>query len=103
MQTLLIDHLGFFRQPATGGLLHESASNDEASWQALLSLAALPSVHVKLSAFFRLSSEPPPHADLAPRLAELLGNFGAERILCAPPRRRGRRAPHRIAEVGEEA
>ena len=79
--TLIIDHCGFFRQPATGGLLGTAAENDEAAWQALLALAELPSVHVKLSAFFRTSATKPPHADLAPRLAELLRAFGAQRIL----------------------
>ena len=32
--TLIIDHLGFFRQPAIGGQLGDKASNDEAAWQA---------------------------------------------------------------------
>ena len=36
--TLIIDHLGFFRQPAIGGQLGDKASNDEAAWQGLLSL-----------------------------------------------------------------
>ena len=65
---LIVDHAGFFRQPATGGLLGAAASNDEASFDALLALAARPQVHVKISALFRLSAELPPHADLEPRV-----------------------------------
>ena len=78
---LIIDHMGFFRQPATGGLVGEAAANDEAAWEALLSLADLPNVHVKLSAFFRLSSESPPHRDLEARVAALVAAFGARRLM----------------------
>ena len=42
--TLIVDHLGFFRQPATGGLQGAGAANDEAAWEALLALAARPQV-----------------------------------------------------------
>ena len=38
--TLIVDHFGFFRQPATGGLRGTAAANDEAAWRALLMLAA---------------------------------------------------------------
>ena len=38
--TLIVDHFGFFRQPATGGLHGAAAANDEAAWRALLMLAA---------------------------------------------------------------
>ena len=41
--TLIIDHMGFFRQPAIGGQLGDAANNDKDAWDALLSLAALPS------------------------------------------------------------
>jgi len=78
---LILDHFGFFRQPATGGLLGDSASNDEGAWAALLALASLPSAHVKVSAAFRASAEPPPHLDLQRRVAELVAAFGAERLL----------------------
>ena len=113
--TLIVDHLGFFRQPATGGLQGAGAANDEAAWEALLALAARPQVrltwcmhvaawahgvaawsiwgcnledtgllpgcnpcvrpvqvHVKVSALFRASAEPPPHKDLQPRVRPLL-------------------------------
>ena len=81
---LILDHFGFFRQPATGGLAGaaaSSASNDEEAWTALLALAELPSVHVKLSALFRASAELPPHRDLLPRVAALLRAYGPTRLL----------------------
>lgn len=79
--TLIIDHMGFFRQPATGGLVGADAANDEEAWAALLALAEIPSVHVKISALFRTSAEPQPHRDLAPRLAALLQAFGPQRLM----------------------
>ncbi len=79
--TLIVDHLGFFRQPATGGLQGGGAANDEAAWEALLALAARPQVHVKVSALFRASAEPPPHKDLQPRVRQLLESYGARRLM----------------------
>lgn len=78
---LVIDHLGFFRQPAIGGQLGDAATNEEASWSGLLSLAAYPQAHVKVSALFRASGEKPPFADLAPRVTELLKAYGPERLM----------------------
>src|SRR6056297_238762 len=60
---VVIDHWGFFHQQ--GRLVPEA-------WAALLSLAEYPQVHVKISAFFRVSSQPWPFQDLAPRLEELV-------------------------------
>lgn len=79
--TLVIDHMGFFRQPAIGGQLHDAAKNDEAAWAALLDLARYPQVYVKVSALFRSSGEPPPFRDLEPRVADLLTAFGASRLM----------------------
>ena len=79
--TMIIDHFGFFRQPATGGLLGAAASNDEEAWAALLALAELPAVHVKVSALFRVSAELPPHKDLEGRLSSLLKAYGPSRLL----------------------
>jgi predicted TIM-barrel fold metal-dependent hydrolase len=79
--TLIIDHLGFFRQPAIGGQLADAAANDESCWKGLLELAKYPQVYVKVSALFRTSAEPPPFADLQPRLAQLLKAFGAQRLM----------------------
>ena len=79
--TLIVDHFGFFRQPSTGGLHGAAAANDEAAWKGLLLLAARAQVHVKVSAFFRASAEPPPHNDLQQRLQQLLSIYGATRLL----------------------
>ena len=78
---LVIDHFGFFRQPAIGGQLGDAAVNDEEAWKGLLSLAKFPQVFVKVSALFRASGEAPPHADLEPRVSELLRAFGPERLM----------------------
>jgi predicted TIM-barrel fold metal-dependent hydrolase len=78
---LVIDHLGFFRQPAIGGQLGNAAANDEASWRGLLSLAKYPQVYVKVSALFRASGDKPPFFDLQPRVAELLEAYGASRLM----------------------
>ena len=79
--TLVIDHLGFFRQPAIGGQLGDAAANDEASWKGLLALSAHPQVHVKVSALFRTSAEPPPFGDLAARLGALIEAYGTQRLM----------------------
>ena len=77
--TLVVDHLGFFRQPAIGGQLGGAAANDDDAWAGLLGLARYPQVHVKVSALFRASGEAPPHLDLQPRLAALLRAYVAGR------------------------
>lgn len=78
---LVVDHLGFFRQPAIGGQLGDAAANDEEAWAGLLSLAKYPQVYVKVSALFRTSAEAPPHLDLQPRVRALLQAFGADRLM----------------------
>lgn len=79
--TLLIDHFGFFRQPAIGGQLGGAASNDPEAWSGLLSLARYPQVFVKVSALFRASGEKPPFLDLQSRVADLLKAYGASRLM----------------------
>ncbi|EOD28329.1 hypothetical protein EMIHUDRAFT_64168 [Emiliania huxleyi CCMP1516] len=79
--TLVVDHMGFFRQPASGGQLGDAAANDEASWQGLLDLAAYPQVFVKVSALFRASGEAPPFVDLQPRVRQLLNSYGSSRLM----------------------
>ena len=74
--TLVVDHLGFFRQPAIGGQLGGAAANDDDAWAGLLGLARYPQVHVKVSALFRASGEAPPHLDLQPRLAACCARTG---------------------------
>ena len=79
--TVVIDHWGFFRQPATGGLLGDAGVNDEEAWEKLLALAQYPQVYVKVSALFRVSGEPWPHEDLKLRLQQLLKAFGSYRLM----------------------
>jgi len=78
---VVIDHWGFFRQPASGGLLGDEGKNNEESWEALLSLAKYGQVYVKVSALFRMSAEPFPHKDLQPRLQALIKAFGSHRLM----------------------
>lgn len=78
---LIIDHMGFFRQPASGGLLSSAAENDEGAFSSLLGLAEHPGVLVKISALFRTSAERPPHSDVQPRIAALVRAFGARRLM----------------------
>eukprot|EP00966_Prymnesium_polylepis_P152755 3528473-Prymnesium_polylepis.1 len=73
--------MGFFRQPATGGLFADAAANDDEAWAELLELAKLPQVYVKVSALFRVSAERPPHLDLQQRVAQLLQAFGPQRLM----------------------
>ena len=72
---LIIDHWGFFRQPPG-----PDGTDDEAAWTKLLSWAVIPTVHVKVSADFRVSAGAP-FADLVPRAKQLLEAFGADRLL----------------------
>ena len=78
---LVIDHLGFFRQPAIGGQLGDAATNEDATWAGLLALAEYSQVYVKVSALFRASGEVPPFTDLVPKMDELLKAYGAERLM----------------------
>ena len=78
---LIIDHLGFFRQPAIGGQLGAAAANEDLTWTELLALAAYPQVYVKVSALFRASGEVPPFTDLVPKMGQLLKAYGAERLM----------------------
>eukprot|EP00746_Dinoflagellata_sp_MGD_P086923 gnl/MRDRNA2_/MRDRNA2_34459_c0_seq1.p1 gnl/MRDRNA2_/MRDRNA2_34459_c0~~gnl/MRDRNA2_/MRDRNA2_34459_c0_seq1.p1 ORF type:complete len:374 (+),score=68.46 gnl/MRDRNA2_/MRDRNA2_34459_c0_seq1:64-1122(+) len=75
---VIIDHMGFFLQPATG---IGERTMDEESWQSLLSLADNTQVHVKISALFRVSADAAPWKSLSDRLSALLKSFGSERLL----------------------
>mmetsp|Transcript_30875 Transcript_30875/g.72134 ORF Transcript_30875/g.72134 Transcript_30875/m.72134 type:complete len:347 (+) Transcript_30875:99-1139(+) len=68
----VVDHFGFFRQEGEAR---------EGVWDALLALSKYPQVHVKLSAFFRVSGEPYPYQDLWPRVRGLVDAFGSNRLL----------------------
>ncbi|CAE7563985.1 ligI [Symbiodinium natans] len=75
---VIIDHWGFFLQPATG---FGERALDEASWEALLRLSSYPQVHVKISALFRVSQGKSPFPELSERLQQLLSTFGSARLL----------------------
>lgn len=75
---VIIDHWGFFLQPATGSGEREL---DERSWQSLLKLSEYPQVFVKISALFRVSSDSYPWQSLSDRLGQLLSSFGSSRLL----------------------
>ncbi|KAK9839073.1 hypothetical protein WJX74_008819 [Apatococcus lobatus] len=68
---VMVDHFGFC---SMGDLQTES-------WQALLSLASYPQVHVKLSAFFRVTQQPWPYMDARPAIRKLVDTFGANRCM----------------------
>merc|ERR1712223_2162600 len=82
---IIIDHMGFFRQPAVGAVVDEEdrVHNQEEHWEALLSLSDLKNIYVKISALFRLSGEHFPHYDLVrdKRIATLIQQFGADRLM----------------------
>ena len=81
---IVIDHMGFFRQPAVGAILDtkDKVHNIEEHWKALMSLVDLPNVYIKISALFRLSGEPFPHYDLRDRRVKVLvESFGADRLM----------------------
>ncbi|KAI8464534.1 MAG: hypothetical protein J3K34DRAFT_526120 [Monoraphidium minutum] len=68
---VVIDHFGF------------CGAGDTASeeWRRLLALARHPQVHVKSSAFFRVSKEPYPYRDAVTALRLLVDSFGARRVM----------------------
>ena len=81
---VVIDHMGFFRQPAVGAVIDtpEKSHNNEDHWEALMTLADVPNVYVKISALFRLSGEPFPHHDLREkRVKQLVDKFGPDRLM----------------------
>lgn len=75
---VIIDHWGFFLQPATG---FGERSFDEASWKSVLKLSQYPQVYVKISALFRVAPDASPFSSLSDRLKELLKVFGSQRLL----------------------
>ncbi|KAG0614585.1 hypothetical protein M758_6G188200 [Ceratodon purpureus] len=84
--TVLMDHLGFCKPPLT--------EEEAEAWNRLLNLSKYSQVHVKLSAFFRVSREPFPYNDTWPLLKQLLESYGAERLMW------GSDFPFVVAECG---
>ena len=92
----VLDHWGFFHQPA-GRAATAGGAADEEAWDRLLAMGRrFPQLHVKLSALFRVTGlgqaaaaanqadtddADASYADLRPRLAALLGVFGADRLM----------------------
>jgi len=76
---VIIDHWGFFLQPALG--FGDDRAVDDESWKTLLQLSSYPQVYVKMSALFRVSKDAWPFASLSDRFQELLSSFGSSRIL----------------------
>ncbi|XP_039040060.1 4-sulfomuconolactone hydrolase-like isoform X2 [Hibiscus syriacus] len=70
---VLLDHMAFCRPP----------TNDEEklAFSELLKLSRFHQVYVKFSALFRVSRMSPPYEDLVPLLAEVVSNFGANRVM----------------------
>jgi predicted TIM-barrel fold metal-dependent hydrolase len=76
---VIIDHWGFFLQPALG--FGDDRTLDESSWESLLRLSRFPQLSVKLSAFFRVAADGPSFTSLSGRLEQLLKTFGSQRLL----------------------
>jgi len=75
----IIDHWGFFLQPALG--FGDDRTVDESSWESLLRLSKFPQLSVKISALFRVAADGPSFASLSWRLEKLLETFGSQRLL----------------------
>jgi predicted TIM-barrel fold metal-dependent hydrolase len=71
---VVIDH--FARIGMRGAVAEADVAN-------LLALAAFPTVHVKVSAFYALGAKRPPYDDLAPLVRRLRDASGAERLMWA--------------------
>ena len=68
----VMDHWGFF---------HQNGHDVEEAWRALIDLARFSQLAIKISAFFRVSSEAYPFSNLAPRLDELNKVYGSQRLM----------------------
>lgn len=68
----VLDHWAFF---------HQDGRDIEDAWTLLLHLARFPLLRIKVSAFFRVSSESYPYANLAYRLEELNRVYGSQRLM----------------------
>lgn len=78
---VVVDHWGFPRA-SPGEAPSRGLAFDEAAFARLLALGPrYPDLYVKASAFFRVSSEDAPHADLRGRFDALVGAYGADRLL----------------------
>lgn len=73
---VVVDHFGFFRQ---------AGKDDEEAFDTLLALAQHPQLHVKVSAWMRISAMPGDgscaYADLIPRIERVVNAFTSKRTL----------------------
>lgn len=77
---VVLDHWAFPRgNPAASP--SPDLKFDSGAWARLLEMAKLPNLYVKISALFRVSSQPAPYADLEPRFRELLQTYGPNRLM----------------------
>ena len=96
---MIVDHLGMRQNPTFG--LDDPPFRD---LPALLALAELPNVRVKVSGVPTLSAGPYPFADLWESLDQVLAAFGAERLMWGSDISRvmGRAGTIRLAPEGRE-
>jgi predicted TIM-barrel fold metal-dependent hydrolase len=80
--TLILDHFAFTKLSSKDEKDDKDNADADAVFEKLLTLAAYPQVHVKISALFRLSDDPPPYTRvLQERFQPLLKAFGADRLM----------------------
>ena len=72
MTPVVIDHMA---RIGVDGEIRDGEVN------ALCALAKYPGVNVKVSAFYALGQQGPPHDDLVPMIRRLFDAFGAERLM----------------------
>jgi predicted TIM-barrel fold metal-dependent hydrolase len=76
---IVLDHLGFPQPPVNVSGADKDRPMFE-GWEHLIGLARHANVAIKVSAFPSMSGEKFPYRDLWPRLHQLIGVFGVERL-----------------------
>jgi predicted TIM-barrel fold metal-dependent hydrolase len=79
--TLILDHFAFTKLGGKEDNNDKDNADTDAVFDKLLALAAYPQVHVKISALFRLSDDPPYTRVKEQRFQPLLKAFGADRLM----------------------
>lgn len=95
--TVIVDHIGLSQSPVS-----PPRADPWDALPALLALAALPNVCVKLCGLPVLSREPYPFADTMPRLHEVVAAFTPDRLIWASDYTRLRLAAVTAATLGRE-
>ena len=78
---VVIDHMARLGMAPHYGGAPDGGIVDRKEEDALLRLADLPDVTVKVSAFYALGAGRPPHLELVPRIMRLVAAFGADRLM----------------------